>query len=105
MKNREDTTKDESITITPTLESKINQNGFTNSPPMTQIAPPVIIALTLIMTLVSINILFDSVALLVVLDLLMVIDFGFVVWLWYKATSIVPTCSIQLAHQKAIEKG
>ena len=57
------------------------------------------------MTLVSINIQLDSKGPMVAFNLLLIVDFAFVLFLWYKATSIVPTCSIQLAHQAAIEKG
>ena len=57
------------------------------------------------MTLISINIQLDSKGLMVAFNLLLIVDFAFVIFLWYKSTSIVPTCSIQLAHQAAIEKG
>ena len=57
------------------------------------------------MTLITVNIQLGSVIAKVFISLFMLIDFGCIVLLWYRTTSIVPTCSVQLAHLKAIENG
>lgn len=105
MKRREDTTKDESISPSPTLEEKINHNGFTNNPVFTQVMPPILVVLTIALTFIELNVHFDTVWVLVLVNTFLVIDFGLTICFWYLATSIIPTDGVQLRHLEAIEQG
>lgn len=102
MKKRDDTTKDENINASSPCAEKINHNGFTNAPPLTQLIPPIVGILSLGLTFISINSLFESRVALVVCNLGLAIDFGLTTWLWYLATSIIPTDGIQLKHLAAL---
>ena len=57
------------------------------------------------MTLITIIIQMHSILAKILLTLFMLVNLGFIVVLWYRTTSIIPTCSIQLAHLKAMENG
>ena len=102
MKKRDDTTKDETINRSAPCIEEINHNGFTNAPPLTQLIPPIIGILSLGLTLVSINSLFESRLALIACNLGLAIDFGLTMWLWYLATSIIPTDGLQLRYLAAL---
>ena len=100
MQNTSEETKEQAVS-----EEKINHNGFTNSPPLTQVMPPIIVVLSLTLTAIPLHIQVSNVDALVALDIGLVLNFLLVGWLWYLATKIVPTDSVQLRHLESLKKG
>lgn len=63
MEKNEDFTVDECIKSKQPPSVNINHNGFTNSPPLTQILPPFLVISVMNMTFVSIHFTFESISL------------------------------------------
>lgn len=105
MEKNEDFTVDECIKVKPPSTVNINHNGFTSHPPLTQLLPPFFAISAICLTVVEIHETFESILIEIILDLLLFVFFIVTTWLWYCATSIVPTDTVQLKHLAAIEEG
>lgn len=78
--------------------SNINHNGFTNNPPLTQIFPPMLVLTIFGLTIAQVHSGDHNPAIIVTVDGVAIGLLLAACVLWYKATKIVPTDTIQLKH-------
>lgn len=101
MNSKEETTRDSATTSPPsttTQTENINHNGFTNTPTLAQVIPPVLILITMTTTLVQVHLVLESPITVGIADVLIGADFGVVCWLWWVATGTIVTDEVQLKH-------
>jgi hypothetical protein len=94
MKDKDETTRDSAVAASAAMgavEEDINHNGFTNSPPLTQLLPPILILVTITTALTQVHLVLESAVAVGVTDVLVGVDFGVVCWLWWVATGTVVT--------------
>jgi L-lactate permease len=84
--------------------SNINHNGFTNSPPLTQILPPILVLTVFGLTIAQVHIGNHNPVLSIIVDGAAIGLLLATCVLWYKTTKIIPTDTIQQKHLQAIEK-
>lgn len=78
--------------------SNINHNGFTNSPPLTQILPPILVLTIFELTIAQVHIGDYYPVVKIIIDGAAIGLLLVTCVLWYKATKIIPTDTIQLKH-------